>query len=129
MNKGLVEAVRRRAGDRCEYCRMPGAASRLKHVADHIIARQHHGPTTLDNLALCCARCNEFKGPNLAGIDPATTQLTRLYHPRRDRWAEHFRWENAILVGVTDVGRTTVDVLAINDTLRVAAREILLEDG
>lgn len=108
---------------------MPEAASTIKHVLDHIVARQHHGPTVLENLALCCDRCNEFKGPNLSGIDPDSGQLTRLYHPRGDRWSDHFRWDGARLVGITDVGRTTIDVLAINHPFRVAARRMLLTEG
>ena len=95
-------------------------------MIDHIIARQHRGPTVVENLALACGRCNASKGPNLAGIDPETGQLTRLFHPRRDSWHEHFRWTGGALVGLTSVGRTTIEVLAINHPYRVAAREVLI---
>ncbi len=69
MDKWLEEHVRRLADNRCEYCRIPSAAGRFRHVLDHVIARYHGGGSVLDNLALCCARCNEFKGSNIAGID------------------------------------------------------------
>jgi hypothetical protein len=62
-------------------------------------------------------------------MDPLTDQLTRLYHPRRDIWNEHFRWAGGTLVGITPVGRTTVEVLAINHVYRVAAREVLIASG
>src|SRR5205814_1879495 len=101
MNKSLERLVRRRAGLRCEYCRVPEACSTLKHVIDHIVARQHGGLTSAENLALCCGRCNLYKGPNLSGIDPQTRQIARLFHTRIDQWAEHFRWNGAILVGLT----------------------------
>jgi hypothetical protein len=129
MDKGLEQEVRRRAGERCEYCLYPQAVSALKHVIDHIIARQHGGPTTLDNLALCCGRCNLHKGPNIAGLDPETGQLTRLFNPRSDTWISHFRWAGTLLEGVTPVGRATVAVLAINQLARVRARRALLSIG
>jgi len=129
MANELEQTVRARAAGRCEYCRMPESASRLRHVLDHIIARQHEGATTIDNLAPCCGRCNQFKGPNIAGIDPQSSQISRLFNPRVDVWSEHFRYEQAVVVGLTPIGRATVAVLAINMPLRVAARRVLIENG
>jgi hypothetical protein len=129
MEKDLEREIRRRANNRCEYCLMPEAASVLKHVVDHVIARQHGGQTTLENLALCCGRCNLYKGPNIAGLDPETGQLTRLVNPRTDVWIEHFRQEGPILVGLTPVGKTTASVLAFNHPARVQARRLLIASG
>ena len=67
MDRALQREVRRIARDRCEYCHLPGSVPRLKHVVDHIVARQHGGQSDLDNLALSCGRCNLCKGPNIAG--------------------------------------------------------------
>ena len=83
MEKELEREVRRRALERCEYCLMPEAASSLKHVVDHVIAKQHGGQTVTANLALCCGRCNLYKGRNIAGIDPVTKQMVRLLIPAR----------------------------------------------
>ena len=129
IGKRLEQTARARARFRCEYCRLPEELSGLPHVLDHIIAHQHDGETTLDNLALCCGRCNLSKGPNLTGRDPKTKQLTRLFNPRRDSWPMHFRWKGPQLVGVTAIGRTTVQVLAMNHPHRVAARRVLLASG
>jgi hypothetical protein len=129
MDKATEQEVRRQAGGQCEYCRMPEQASRFRHVLDHIIARQHSGASTLDNLALCCGRCNLHKGPNISGIDPVTGVMTRLFHPRQDAWGEHFRWSGVLLVGITAVGRTTVAVLQMNHPNRLAAREALADAG
>jgi len=41
------------------------------------------------------------KGTNLSGIDPATGEIARLFHPRRDIWSEHCQWQDALLVGRT----------------------------
>jgi hypothetical protein len=114
---------------RCEYCRAPEATTKLWHVLDHIIARQHGGTNDADNLALCCGRCNQFKGPNIAGIDSDTGNLSRLFHPRRDNWEEHFRYDQARLIGLSPIGRATIIVLAINMPIRVAARRALIESG
>ena len=104
-------------------------ASKLTFPIDHIIARQHGGQTIPENLALCCGRCNLSKGPNIAGLDPRTGLLTRLFNPRQDLWTEHFRFDGPVIVGLTDVGRTTVVVLAINQPYQVAARQALIDEG
>jgi hypothetical protein len=108
---------------------MPESASTLKHVVDHVIAKQHGGQSLLENLALCCGRCNLHKGPNIAGIDPLSGKLVRLFNPRQDRWNEHFKWDGPVVVGLTDIGRTTVVVLAINRGYRVGTRRALMELG
>ena len=66
---------------------------------------------------------------SLAGVDPLTKGLTRLFNPRRHRWDRHFRLAGAILVGRTAIGRTTVEVLAMNEPERVALRQELLDQG
>jgi HNH endonuclease len=96
---------------------------------DHILARQHGGATVLNNLANSCLHCNAHKGPNIAGIDPVTKKLTRLFNPRRHRWARHFRWGGPVIVGRTAVGRATVVVLALNDAEAVKVRDALLREG
>jgi hypothetical protein len=108
---------------------MPQTFDKLPFQIDHIIAEQHHGLTAQENLALACFACNHHKGPNIAGIDPVSGQTIRLFHPRNDRWNEHFAWQGPELVGLTPIGRATMDVLAINLDYRVALRRILLTLG
>src|SRR4051812_46698311 len=100
-----------RSGNRCEYCRLPQEGYEATFPIDHIIATQHQQDDSVDNLALCCPRCNRKKGPNLAGIDPVTRGLVPLFHPRRDRWTDHFRWNGTLILALTPVGRVTVAVL------------------
>jgi hypothetical protein len=107
--------VRQRAQNRCEYCLIPQAAFRRPFHIEHIIAKQHGGPTQLDNLALACWQCNLKKGTNLTSIDPETGELTRLFHPRTDEWADHFVFrllqsgvDRVHIVGLTPIGRATV---------------------
>lgn len=126
MDNALRAAVRRRAGDVCEYCRLPQTASRfVRFHVEHIIARQHGGPTESENLALACGFCNFHKGPNIASLDPESSQLVPLFHPRRESWAAHFTWAGTLIIGTTPIGRATVQLLAMNDWERVEVRENL----
>ncbi len=129
MDRALAESVRARAGLRCEYCLMPEAADEWPLEFDHVIAQYHGGPTTADNLALACFYCNNFKGPNLAGIDPATGNVTALFHPRRQNWRRHFRYDGPTLIGRTAAGRATVVTLRINAMDRIGQRLSLIGDG
>jgi hypothetical protein len=128
-DRALETEVVLRAQGRCEYCHFPEAASELPFHLDHVIAEKHGGPTTSANLAWACFSCNLHKGPNIAGLDPDTGELTRLFHPRTDVWTEHFVWDGAWLRGRTAVGRTTLAVLAMNATDSVAVREALRDEG
>jgi hypothetical protein len=129
MDEELAQQVRRRADFYCEYCRLPVAYSPLPFEIDHIIARKHRGATVAANLALACFACNNHKGPNIAGIDPASGGVVRLFHPRRHKWTRHFRWDGPILVGRTPIGRTTIAVLEINLLHRIAFRRSLMKEG
>ncbi len=130
MRESLRRFVRKRAGNRCEYCHLPDAAAPAAtfHV-EHIIAKQHRGSNAPKNRCWCCHRCNLHKGPNLSGRDPLTGKVVLLFHPRRQHWKRHFKWHGAILVGRTQTGRATVAVLNINDPTRVALRRLLMDEG
>lgn len=124
MERSARQLAWRRAGDACEYCRMPQAATPLVpfHV-EHIIAKQHGGTDDPAGLAIACDRCNAFKGPNLTSIDPQSGDIVLLFHPRRDAWGEHFRLEGGTIVGLTATGRATVRLMQMNAPRRVQLRE------
>ena len=129
MSKASLERqVRELARNRCEYCHIPDGIIHFPHVLDHVIARQHGGKSKVQNLVLCCGRCNQYKGPNIAGLDPKTAKLTPLFHPRRHAWRAHFRWSGARLIGITPIGRTTISVLSINLPQRLALRRLLIDE-
>lgn len=129
MAESLATSVRARARGRCEYCRLPESESRLPFEVDHIVAAQHRGAKTLDNLALACPVCNSHKGPNASGFDPSSGQHVRLFSPRVDRWYDHFRWDGVEIVGLIPVGRATIVVLAMNDDYQLGARMALVRSG
>src|ERR1700722_17991224 len=115
MYRALEKQIWNRARSCCEYCRLPAEFVNAPFQIDHVVAHKHGGQTVSENLALSCFRCNSHKGPNIAGIDPQSGRVSRLFHPRRDRWTNHFVWNGAMLVGRTAIGRTTIDVLWMND--------------
>ena len=126
MDQALRSRIRLRAGEVCEYCRLPqGASQYVRFHLEHIVARQHGGQDDADNLALACGYCNHRKGPNIASLDPETGQLVPLFHPRRDRWSDHLRWDDTAIVGKTPVGRATAALLGMNDWQRIELRENL----
>jgi hypothetical protein len=129
MDVSLVRLVWERARRRCEYCQLGQEFEKASYEIDHIISLKHEGPTVAENLALSCPHCNAFKGSDISGLDRLTRKLTPLFHPRRQKWSRHFRWEGPYLTGRTASGRVTVTVLKINDAFRVELREELIEEG
>jgi len=90
---------------------------------DHIIPVKHGGRDDADNLCLACLKCNGYKGPNVAALDPETGEATKLFNARRQRWDEHFDIQpDGALIGLTPEGRATLIVLRINDPARVKGR-------
>ena len=126
----LMELVRQRAANRCEYCLHPQAFETSTFHADHIRPRIAGGPTTPGNLCLACPPCSLRKSFKRKGRDPRSGLLVRLFHPRRDRWVEHFRLDRSgHIVGRTAIGRATIKALDLNDHHRVVIRVELLLMG
>ena len=127
MDAALRQRVRDRADNRCEYCHLrQGHQPVCQFQMEHIIPRQHGGGDAEENLALACFHCNLHKGTNLTGIDPESGEIVRLFHPRRDRWRDHFAWRGVALAGLTALGRTTIQVLKINAPRRLELRTSVL---
>jgi len=125
----LWSLVQSRAVGFCEYCGIHEDDAFEAHEADHIIAEQHGGETTAENLAFACWQCNRRKGPNLSSIDPESREIVRLFHPRQDRWREHFRIEGARIVTLTPIGRATAGLLRLNSPENLILRTALCEGG
>jgi hypothetical protein len=120
--------VRRRAKRRCEYCQVHEDDDDFFtfHV-EHILSRQHGGSDDPENLCLACRECNAAKGPNLTGL--LEGKIVPLFHPRRQVWARHFRWQGVFLVGKTRAGKVTIQVLNMNAPARVMVRHNLFAEG
>ena len=113
-----------RAGHRCEYCHAPEAVFNLPLKVEHIVPVARGGEDTAANWALACRACNLYKATHGSGTDPESNAVVRLFHPREDRWEDHFEVapESGEMVGRTPVGRVTVGRLGLNSVAQVAAR-------
>ncbi len=125
----LRRLVETRSNGQCKYCLTPAKATLLAPQLDHIIAQKHGGETEVENLAMSCALCNQHKGSDIASLDPADGALTPLFHPRRERWSDHFKLREGFIVPLTAIGRVTVRLLQLNAPERVGERELLLAAG
>src|SRR6476660_1502122 len=128
---GLKADVRARARETCEYCRSQERFAMQSFSLDHILPLQAGGSDDLDNLALACQGCNNFKFTRTRGRDPVTGETAILFHPRKERWSDHFIWTNDFtgIVGLTPAGRATVEILQLNRPGLVNLRRVLYAAG
>ncbi|MGA3325628.1 MAG: HNH endonuclease [Terriglobia bacterium] len=125
INEKLRAEIAQRAGWRCEYCLIHREDSGFPHEVDHIVSRKHGGSSTSNNLAYACVICNRYKGSDVASTEPGTGEIIRLFDPRRDRWADHFRIDGALIEPITIVGLTTARLLRLNAPERILERRLL----
>jgi hypothetical protein len=122
----LRQAIAERARHRCEYCQSPERITGGPLHVEHVIPETVGGPTTLDNLALACARCNLHKGIRTHHWDPVSGRSVSLFNPRTQKWSRHFTWnaEGLRIEGRTQAGRATVNALHMNHPTIVLARSL-----
>jgi hypothetical protein len=92
------------------------------HV-DHIQPQSQGGGSDLDNLAWTCPRCNLKKQDRCQAVDPDTGAVVPLFHPRRDRWEDHFCFQQYFLIGNSATGRATAALLDLNHSRRLLIRQ------
>lgn len=115
---------------RCAYCRSQEAVLGMRFTVDHIVPEVLGGSDDPGNLCLACWECNLTKGTRVAANDPHTHDLVALYHPRRERWRDHFAWQEGILIeGRTATGRATIGALELNRAVLIYARRRWVEVG
>lgn len=116
--------VAQRAAHCCEYCRAPEAVFNFPFEVEHIVSPASGGGSDEANLALACRSCNLHKSVHLDGPDQDTQGVVRLFHPRQDQWRDHFRldFDSGRLLGLTSIGRATVNRLRMNSSAQIAAR-------
>jgi hypothetical protein len=131
IHQGLRQRVAEQARHRCGYCLSQEAVVGSPMEVDHLFPRALGGPSVEANLWLTCSLCNEHKGARIAGVDPQTGLLARLFNPRHQIWQEHFAWTDSgtRIVGKTAIGRATVEALELNRPSLVDSRKIWVEAG
>ncbi|MCY7375859.1 MAG: HNH endonuclease [Pyrinomonadaceae bacterium] len=136
MNKKSVSSeIRRdvieRAKGFCEYCRSNSRFADSPFDVEHILPESKGGATMLENLALACHGCNLSKSNKIEFLDAMTDKMVSLFNPRIDVWSEHFVWTSdySEVVGITAVGRATVEALNLNRDGLVNQRKVLHKYG
>jgi len=127
----LREFVTRRAHGCCEYCQSPAAFAHQSLSLEHIRPQSRRGKKSSANLALSCQGCNNHKYNRMKARDPVTGHIVILFHPRRHRWTDHFAWSDGgtQILGLTRIGRATVEALQLNREPLVNLRRVLVEAG
>jgi hypothetical protein len=129
ISESLRRLVAERAGYRCEYCLLHEDDSYSPHQIDHIISRKHGGPSNSDNLAYACVRCNSWKGSDVGSLDTTSGIFVSFFHPRRQRWEDHFVLRGAVIEPLTPEGNATARLLRLNLDKRVIERQLLAAVG
>ncbi len=131
ISKSLRAEVEKRAGSRCEYCKLPQTFHIIPFQIDHVISLKHDGKTVKENLALACLSCNLYKGTDIASIAPHSSDIVGLFNPRIHNWQEHFDLHLASgrIEGKTPEGKATVALLKFNSEERILERLHLVELG
>ncbi len=85
----------------------------------------------MDNLALACQGCNNHKYTKTKGRNPVSGKIVPLYHPRHQRWQDHFTWDEdfILIVGLSSTGWATVEALQLNREGLVNLRRVLYAMG
>ena len=108
---------------------MPSApswtGSNLSHRSRYSRRRDE---TVIDNLALACVFCNRYKGSDIASI-VGQNQLVRLYHPRNDRWRNHFHLKGVIIEPLSQTAEATIRILQMNHDDQILERLTLKRRG
>jgi hypothetical protein len=120
--------IERRAKGCCEYCRSSALYSPSPFSVDHIVPRSQNGTDALNNLAFACMGCNGSKYNRTTAFDPLSGQTVDLFHPRHDRWSDHFGWSEDYqeILALTPAGRATVNALDLNRATVKNLRRVLV---
>mgnify|MGYP003731147075 CR=1 FL=1 len=125
----MRQAVSKRAGGRCEYCRTPEQASLDAFHVEHIRPLMQGGRSSLENLVWSCLFCAVRKATEFAVHDDLAGELVPLYNPRTQAWDDHFTLDGARILGKSLTGRATVRLLQLNHPDQVETRAALIAAG
>lgn len=127
----LQRQIRTRWLDCCAYCLTAESLTVTTFEFEHIIPRSAGGETILENLCLSCPSCNRYKTNRQNIVDSVTEKVITLFHPQLQVWKEHFSWNDdaSEIVGLTDIGRVTIDLLKMNRPQIVRVRKLWVKLG
>lgn len=120
MSEYVPQKLRRKVIERarriCEYCYTQATFSSQPFAIEHIVPAVSGGKTISSNLAFSCQGCNGHKYTHTTALDPVTRKIVPLFHPRKQKWSDHFTWNDdfTLIIGRTPIGRATVELLQLN---------------
>lgn len=118
----LRRLVIQRANNRCEYCGISQDGQVATFHVDHIVPAMANGKTISENLALACVSCSLRKGARQQIKDLETGEAISFFNPRQQLWKEHFAWDGVQVIGLSALGRATVQSLDLNRPTMLAIR-------
>jgi hypothetical protein len=127
ISMAIKDQVIARAGGCCEFCLAQLRFSPNSFHIEHHIPISRGGANTVENLTLACPQCNLHKATKTEAIDPVSGQVVSLFNPRQMNWSDHFTWSNdsTHMIGITPIGRATVELLQTNRENLVNLRRVL----
>lgn len=116
VSQKLKDKLAKRARYYCEYCYASQKFSSDPFCIEHIIPISKGGNSEQDNLALAYSGCNNHKYTHTEAIDPISGISVPLFHPRKDKWQNHFARNNdkTLILGISPIGRATIERLNLN---------------
>ncbi len=76
--------------------------------------------------------CNRNKGSDIGSLISGSVELVRFYHPRLDRWHEHFqldRGDGITIIPASAIGEATARIFGFNTEERLLERQALQVAG
>jgi HNH endonuclease len=123
--------VQLRAKGYCEYCFCHKDFTTTPFCIEHTLPKAFGGTDDESNLAYACGGCNGHKHTKIKATDPVTNALTDIFNPRQQEWQDHFVWNDTftLIIGISDVGRTTIEALKLNRFPVVNVRKGMIAMG
>lgn len=124
ITSNLRQKVQKSSENRCGYCLSHQLYTMSKLEFEHIIPKSKGGIDKEENLWLSCGLCNRYKKIKIKGFDNESQSFVSLFNPRKQVWKEHFFWsaDGTQIIGLTPIGRATVEVLKLNNEVAVEVR-------
>lgn len=123
----LIRQVRRRAGDVCEYCRLPQASQEARFTLTMCCHGRSTGQRNWKTSLWRVFTCSLRKSARTSAVDLKTGSIAALFNPRTEVWSDHFAFTSTWRIrGRKPTGRATIEALGMNRTAIVLIRRELV---
>lgn len=106
----IKEVLLKMSHDKCSFCECNVVEESKYMEVEHFFAKSIYESKVVDwdNLLPACKRCNGCKSDHDVAIEP-------IIHPVNDKPNEHLKFNLYFLKGKTELGKTTMKILRLND--------------